>query len=292
MRIAQKRSWTLVRKRPRLRDFPAQIVVPQIEAHHDRQIPERFRYLPRQMVVREVERAGEGLELPDIFRDRPGEFVRREVELEQVLHFRPNTRRNFAGELVTGENETLQLLAILELPGNRTGEGVVGEIDILNPRQVTDRGRESTGEIVTVEEYAMQRRRVEELRRDRTVKVVAVKVKSPEVDQGPELRGNIPAKVTAGDGNSDDPRVIVGPTDVHAGNAGPLARRGIVLVPVGEDRTVRWLINGGLQGQQREAVLSESETELRNPRVSDEEEEDQQLQVKALLLHRLLSDST
>lgn len=77
------------------------------------------------MVVGEVERARESGELANIVGDCAGEIVGGEVELEEVFQFRPNSRRNLAGELVSGQNQALQLLAVLEGFGDRSGEGIV-----------------------------------------------------------------------------------------------------------------------------------------------------------------------
>ena len=72
-----------------------------------------------------------------------------------------------------------------------------------------------------------------------------MEVESPEINQTTELRRNIPPEILSGDGDSDDARVRK-PGDVHARNAGPTTRIGVVFVPVEESRGRAVLIDGRL----------------------------------------------
>lgn len=114
----------------------------------------------------------------------------------------------------------------------------------MEPGELADRRRERTGEIITVEEDTVQCGSVEELGRYGAVEVVVVKVESPEINQSTKFRRNVPPEIIPGDGDPNDPRVRE-PRDVIARNAGPTTRRGVVFIPVGENRrAVRLLING------------------------------------------------
>jgi hypothetical protein len=106
--------------------------------------------------------------------------------------------------------------------------------------------------------------------------VVAVEVESPEIHQSLELRGNVPPEIPADDGDPDDARVGE-PRDIHARNAAPTARRGVILVPVGESQAnVRHLIYGRFQRQQRQAVWGERECEFCTyPKINDDVEEEE-----------------
>lgn len=108
---------------------------------------------------------------------------------------------------------------------------VVGEVKVLEAAEVEDGWRECAGEVVAVEEDAVERGGVEERRRDGAVEGVGVEVEAAEVEEVAELRREVAAEALAGEGNSDDAGLI---GDVGAGDAGPPARGGVAVVPVGE----------------------------------------------------------
>lgn len=73
-----------------------------------------------------------------------------------------------------------------------------------------------------------------------------MKIEPPEIEKIPQFRRNIPTEIPTGDRNSDDAGVGEA-GDIHAGNAGPAAGVGVVLVPVGEGGG--GVVNGGLEGE-------------------------------------------
>lgn len=91
-----------------------------------------------------------------------------------------------------------------------------------------------------------------------------MEIEPAEKNERAKLRGNIAPEILPGDGDANDARIGES-SDVRAGNARPATRIGIVLIPIGEGRR---LIDGGLEGEEREAIGSES---FNKWRVEDEE---------------------
>lgn len=162
------------------------------------------------------------------------------------------------------------MLAIPEFHGNWTRESVIGEIEVLEPGDVADGRRKGTREIVTVEEDAVEGSGIEELNRDEAIKTVAVEIESPQIRQAAELGGDVAAEILGSEGNPDNARLGES-SDIHAGNAGPLAGGGVGVVPVGESGGVGWLVNGGFYREKGETVRGK-----RKKRAGAEEEEDKE----------------
>ena len=101
----------------------------------------------------------------------------------------------------------------------------------------------------------MERGGIEELRRDGAAEGVGVEVEAAEVEEGAELRREVAAEALAGERQADDTRLRE-PGDVRARDAGPPARRGVGVVPVGE-RGSAGGVHGGLQSEKRDAVGGE-----------------------------------
>jgi len=112
----------------------------------------------------------------------------------------------------------------------------------------------------------VERGGVEELRRDGAAEGVGVEVEAAEVEERAELRREVAAEALAGERDPDDSRFGEA-GDVRARDAGPLARRGVGVVPVGE-RGGAGGIHGRLQSEKRDAVGGE-----RNGGMEKEEKE-------------------